>query len=75
MFVEDIFGAFEEAGIVSFNDILKHGFSSIRSIAEAVAGISGVTKRMAMELPKTGINDLGKKNRRKKRNYIRLDDK
>lgn len=75
VFVEDIFGAFEEAGIVSFNDILKHGFSSIRSIAEAVAGISGVTKRMAMELPKTGINDLGKKNRRKKRNYIRLDDK
>lgn len=65
IFVEEIFGAFEEAGIERFSDILKHGFSSIKKIAGAASGISGTTKKMAMDLPKTGINDIGKSNKKK----------
>lgn len=72
IFVEEIFGAFEEAGIERFSDILKNGFSSIKKIAEATSGISDETKRMALEFPKKGINDIGI-TRKKSKNYIKLD--
>lgn len=71
-FVEEIFGAFEEAGIVRFSDILKNSFSSIKKIAEAASGISDETKRMALEFPKKGIDDIGRTRKRSK-NYIQLD--